>query len=156
MRKSIDKVLGILLIVLMSVLIIDVMWQVISRYVLAHPSSFTDEIAGYLLVWVGLLGAAYVAGEKEHLAIDLLLQRSKGRTRMVIEMIIYTITGLFVLFVLVIGGTNLVYTRFLLHVTSASLELNLGYVYLVLPISGILTLYYTIDNARKTLNSDNK
>ncbi|MFV0397520.1 MAG: TRAP transporter small permease [Bacteroidales bacterium] len=156
MRKSIDKVLGMLLIVLMSVLIIDVMWQVISRYVLAHPSSFTDEIAGYLLVWVGLLGAAYVAGEKEHLAIDLLLQRSKGRTRMVIEMIIYTITGLFVLFVLVIGGTNLVYTRFLLHVTSASLELNLGYVYLVLPISGILTLYYTIDNARKTLNSDNK
>lgn len=156
MRKSVDKVLGIVLIVLMSVLIIDVMWQVISRYVLAHPSSFTDEIAGYLLVWVGLLGAAYVAGEKEHLAIDLLLQRSKGRTRMVIEMIIYTITGLFVLFVLVIGGLNLVYTRFLLHVTSASLELNLGYVYLVLPISGILTLYYTIDNARKTLNSDNK
>lgn len=156
MRKSVDKVLGIVLIVLMSVLIIDVMWQVISRYVLAHPSSFTDEIAGYLLVWVGLLGAAYVAGEKEHLAIDLLLQRSKGRTRMVIEMIIYTITGLFVLFVLVIGGANLVYTRFLLHVTSASLELNLGYVYLVLPISGILTLYYTIDNARKTLNSDKK
>lgn len=75
---------------------------------------------------------------------------------MIIEMIIYTVTGLFVLFVMVIGGTNLVYTRFLLHVTSASLELNLGYVYLVLPISGILTLYYTIDNARKTLNSDNK
>ncbi len=154
MRKIVDKVLGILLIVLMGVLIIDVMWQVISRYVLAHPSSFTDEIAGYLLVWVGLLGAAYVAGEKEHLAIDLLLQRSKGKKKMVIEMIIYTITGLFVLFVLVIGGANLVYTRFLLNVTSASLELNLGYVYLVLPISGILTLYYTIDNARKTLNSD--
>ncbi|GAB1359158.1 hypothetical protein MASR1M31_09390 [Porphyromonadaceae bacterium] len=70
MRKSIDKVLGILLIVLMSVLIIDVMWQVISRYVLANPSSFTDEVAGYLLVWVGLLGAAYVAGKKDHLAID--------------------------------------------------------------------------------------
>ncbi len=154
MRKIVDRVLGILLIVLMGVLIIDVMWQVISRYVLAHPSSFTDEIAGYLLVWVGLLGAAYVAGEKEHLAIDLLLQRSKGKKKMVIEMIIYTITGLFVLFVLVIGGANLVYTRFLLNVTSASLELNLGYVYLVLPISGILTLYYTIDNARKTLNSD--
>lgn len=156
MRKSIDKVLGILLILLMSVLIIDVIWQVTSRYVLANPSSFTDEVAGYLLVWVGLLGAAYVAGEKEHLAIDLLLQRSKGKTRIIIEMIIYAVTGLFVLFVMVIGGTNLVYTRFLLHVTSASLELNLGYVYLVLPISGILTLYYTIDNARKTLNSDNK
>lgn len=156
MRKSIDKVLGILLVFLMSVLIIDVIWQVTSRYILANPSSFTDEVAGYLLVWVGLLGAAYVAGEKEHLAIDLLLQRSKGKTRMIIEMIIYTVTGLFVLFVMVIGGTNLVYTRFLLHVTSASLELNLGYVYLVLPISGILTLYYTIDNARKTLNSDNK
>ncbi|WP_316931840.1 TRAP transporter small permease [Parabacteroides distasonis] len=50
------------------------LWQVLSRYILVSPSSVTDELAGYLLIWVGLLGAAYVSGKNEHLAIDLLLQ----------------------------------------------------------------------------------
>ncbi|HPR59552.1 MAG TPA: TRAP transporter small permease subunit, partial [Prolixibacteraceae bacterium] len=65
LRKKVDKVLEFVLIGLMIVLIADVSWQVISRYLLSAPSSFTDELAGYLLIWVGVLGAAYVAGKQE-------------------------------------------------------------------------------------------
>lgn len=78
MRKIIDKSLEAILIFLMAFLVVDVLWQVTSRYVLASPSSVTDELAGYLLIWVGLLGAAYVSGCNEHLSIDLLLQRMKN------------------------------------------------------------------------------
>ena len=74
MRKIIDKGLELSLIFLMAFLVVDVLWQVLSRYILVSPSSVTDELAGYLLIWVGLLGAAYVSGKNEHLAIDLLLQ----------------------------------------------------------------------------------
>ena len=45
MRKQIDKGLELLLIGLMALLVVDVLWQVLSRYVLASPSSFTDEVA---------------------------------------------------------------------------------------------------------------
>ena len=76
MRKQIDKGLELLLIGLMALLVVDVLWQVLSRYVLASPSSFTDEVAGFLLIWVGLMGAAYVSGREEHLAIDLLLRQA--------------------------------------------------------------------------------
>jgi TRAP-type C4-dicarboxylate transport system permease small subunit len=48
---------------------------------------------------------------------------------------------------MVIGGSWLVYTRFYLGVTSAALALPLGYVYIIVPISGILTMYYSIDNS---------
>ena len=67
-QQRLNKVLEIFLVVLMSVLVIDVLWQVFSRYLLSSPSSFTDELAGFLLIWVGVLGAAYVDGRKEHLA----------------------------------------------------------------------------------------
>ena len=40
-------------------------------------------------------------------------------------------------------------------VTSASLEINLGYVYLALPLSGCLTAYYAADNARALFRSSN-
>ena len=79
LRKIIDKSLEWLLVFLMSILVLDVLWQVASRYIMNSPSSYTDELAGFLLIWVGLFGAAYVAGKREHLAIDLLLQRSSDK-----------------------------------------------------------------------------
>jgi len=148
-RKKIDKVIEWLLVAIMSILVIDVLWQVFSRYVLASPSSFTDELAGFLLIWVGLLGAAYVAGKNEHLAIDLMLQKMKGAKKRRLQIIINTIVGVFALFVMVFGGIWLVYTRFYLNVKSAALALPLGYVYLIVPISGLLIMYYTIDNSIK-------
>lgn len=147
MRKIIDKGLEYVLIFLLSFLVIDVLWQVTSRYVLTSPSSVTDELAGFLLIWVGLLGAAYVFGCNQHLAIDLLLQRVSPASRRPLQLFIFGVVFLFAVFVLIGGGSWLVYTRFYLSVTSASLQVNLGYVYSVLPLSGVLTAYYAIDNS---------
>lgn len=153
LRENIDKILERFLVVLMSILVIDVLWQVISRYVLSSPSSFTDELAGFLLIWVGLFGAAYVAGKNEHLAIDLLVQRSGPARRKFLELFISICIVIFSLTVLVIGGVWLVYTRFALDVKSAALEIPLGYVYIVLPISGLLIIFFTIDNVIQFLKA---
>lgn len=144
MKEKIDKILEKLLIFLMSILVIDVLWQVTSRYVLSSPSSFTDELAGFLLIWVGVLGAAYVAGKKEHLAIDLLIQKSAPGRQTKLLFIVNLFIALFALFVMIIGGTWLVITRFQFNVSSAALQLPLGYVYIVMPLSGLLMLYYSL------------
>lgn len=152
-RERIDSVLEWLLIFLMSILVLDVLWQVMSRYVMHSPSSYTDELAGFLLIWVGLFGAAYVAGKREHLAIDLLLQRSSKKRKFKLEIIISATVALFAIVVMVIGGSWLVYTRFFLSVKSAALGLPLGIVYLVLPISGLLIFYFEIDNIYNTIKN---
>lgn len=155
MRKIIDKGLEYFLIFLMSFLVIDVLWQVTSRYILTSPSSVTDELAGFLLIWVGLLGAVYVFGCNQHLAIDLLLQRVSPSVARMLQLFIFGVVFLFAVFVLIGGGSWLVYTRFYLSVTSASLQVNLGYVYSVLPLSGVLTAYYAIDNSLNLYRSPN-
>jgi TRAP-type C4-dicarboxylate transport system permease small subunit len=143
-QYKLNKVLELFLVILMSVLVLDVLWQVISRYILSSPSSFTDELAGFLLIWVGVLGAAYVAGRKEHLAIDILVQKSPPARQRLLLHIIYSLIFLFALSVMVTGGSVLMYTRFALQVKSAALELPLGYVYVVLPISGLIIMYYEV------------
>jgi len=153
LRKNIDKVLEKFLAALMAILVVDVLWQVISRYVLSSPSSFTDELAGFLLIWVGLFGAAYVAGKNEHLAIDLLVQRSGPARRKLLEIFISICIIVFSLTVLVVGGAWLVYTRFALNVKSAALEIPLGYVYIVLPIAGLLIVFFTADNLSNFLKA---
>jgi len=155
-KERLNRILEVTLIALMSILVIDVLWQVFSRYLLSSPSSFTDELAGYLLIWVGVLGGAYVAGRREHLAIDIWIQRSQPKRQRQLKMIIYTSIFLFALFVMVIGGVILMYTRFVLGVKSAALQLPLGYVYVVLPVSGLIIMYYEVLHMLELRKSSNR
>ncbi|MEX2603130.1 MAG: TRAP transporter small permease subunit, partial [Gracilimonas sp.] len=79
--KKFDRFLEHFLAGLMAIMLISVSWQVISRYLLGDASSFTDELARYLLIWVGLLGAAYASGQRLHLAIDILPSKLKGKKK---------------------------------------------------------------------------
>ena len=72
LRQKIDKILGTTLSFIMAVMVVNVLWQVFTRFVIGSPSSFTDELARYLMIWVGVLGAAYISGRNMHVAIDLL------------------------------------------------------------------------------------
>ncbi|GHA74793.1 TRAP transporter small permease [Pontibacter akesuensis] len=146
LRKTVDSVLFTLLVVLMSVMVLNVLWQVASRYVVQSPSSFTDELSRYLLIWVGLLGASYVSGKKLHLAIDIVPSKMQGKGARNLNIFIHLLVALFAFFVMVWGGINLVYITLTLGQTSASLGLPLGYVYTALPLSGLLIIFYSLMN----------
>lgn len=144
LRKYIDKTLAIALIITMTVLVVDVVWQVLARYIAKSPSSYTDELARFLLIWVGLLGSAYAMGKKKHLAIDILPSRLQPGPRKYLDNFISFLVLLFALFVLIIGGIRLVYITLALDQVSPALGLPLGYVYIVLPISGLLIVFYAL------------
>ena len=63
LRAGIDRLLGSAICVLMAAMVLNVLWQVFTRFVLRNPSSFTEEAARYMMIWVGLLGSAYAAGK---------------------------------------------------------------------------------------------
>ncbi len=142
--RMVDRALGWVVVVLMGVAVLNVLWQVFTRFVLANPSSFTDELARYLLIWIGLLGASYAAGQQMHLAIDLLPTKLTGRPRFYLGALIEACIFLFALSVLVIGGIYLVALTLTLGQTSAALHVPLGYVYLALPLSGLLMMFYAV------------
>ena len=146
LRKFVDAFLRTFLVIVMLVLVVDVLWQVFSRYIIGVPSAFTDELAGYLLIWVGLGGAAYATGTKQHLAIDLLPSKLPPEKRRYLDVVVNVLVFIFALLVMVIGGIWLVYTRFYLGQVSSALQLPLGVVYLILPFSGIIICYYVIDD----------
>ena len=153
MRAMIDRVVRGLLVILMTMIVLDVSIQVISRYLFQSPLGFTDELAGYLLIWLGLLGSAYATGEKQLLAIVLISGSFSTKNKRYLDLLINFLVIAFALGVLGIGGIWLVYTSFLFGQVSAALELSLGYVYLVVPISGLLITYYSIDNTFNELRS---
>lgn len=143
LRSAIDWFLGYAICVLMAAMVLNVLWQVFTRFVLKHPSSFTEEAARYLMIWVGLLGSAYATGKKSHLALDLFTGRLHGARKRASEIFIHSVMLLFGLAVLVGGGGRLVWIQLSLGQQSAALQVKLGYVYLAVPLAGVFIVFYT-------------
>jgi TRAP-type C4-dicarboxylate transport system permease small subunit len=142
LRKKVDKILANILIFIMSVMVINVLWQVFTRYIMGDPSSFTDELARYLMIWIGILGAAYVSGKNMHVAINVLPEKFSKSTQKKIAIFVDILIIVFVFSALIIGGIRLVYISYTLGQHSPSLQIPLAVVYLVLPLSGLLIIYY--------------
>ena len=153
LKNKIDFVLKWMLVFIMGTMTLNVLWQVFTRFIMQNPSSYTEELARYMLIWLGILGAAYVAGQKMHLAIDLLSTKLSGAKKCYLEIFIQLTVFVFSLSVMFIGGIRLVQITLSLNQISAALQIPLGYVYSVLPISGALMMFYSatyiIDEIKK-------
>ena len=93
--EVVDKVLAWVLIVFVAAIVVDVTWQVFTRFILDNPSSFTEEVANFLLIWTSLLGSAYALRMKSHLGIDFLTSKLNDRNQIKWEFVIYFFVILF-------------------------------------------------------------
>lgn len=142
----INKILSTMCVILCSVLVCCVVWQVFSRYILNTPSTYTDEMARFLFIWVGLIGAAYALGKKKHLAIDLLATKLEAdpKKQCLLNLFINLVGIAFSTIIMCYGGLKLVQDTIAHGQISPVLGIEMGLVYMAIPISGIFMLIYLI------------
>ena len=141
--KIIHNTLKWFLILLMTVMVVDVVWQVFSRFVLQQSSSITEELATYLLIWIGLLGGAYALHERAHLGIDLITNRLSEKGKVYSEIITFSVVMMVAIVVFIIGGFRLLYITITLNQISPALQIKVGYFYSVIPLTGLLFVFYS-------------
>lgn len=151
MMKLIDKLLAYALTGLMAAMVLDVTWQILTRYATSSPSSWTEELARFLLIWIGLLGAAWAYRKRAHLGLSYFVEKRSAEAQKKLALFGYLASALFALLVMVYGGTKLVLLTLQLNQVSASLGIKIGYVYTVIPVSGILITLYALEFTRATL-----
>ncbi|HUU28390.1 MAG TPA: TRAP transporter small permease [archaeon] len=144
-KKGLDLVLetGLWLAMLSEVL--TVIWQVFTRFVLRDPSSWTEELAIFLLIWIGLLGSAVALNRNAHLGIDILVNRFPRKWGHLAAVFANACIILFSLSVLFYGGIKLVAVILMNNQISPALGIRQGYVYLALPISGFFITIYAVE-----------
>ena len=155
-KKILDTALEWLVIVVVGILVLDVLWQVFTRKVLSDPSQWTEELAIFLLIWVSLLGAAVAMNRGAHLGIDYFTGKLTIKNRVITEVFVFAVVTLFSLFAMVIGGVTLVAITFMLDQRSPVWDIPMGYVYLVVPISGLFMAFYSIIGFFERISELNK
>lgn len=148
----IDRCLVLLLTVLMAALVLAIVWQVLSRYLLHAPAAFTEELARFILIWVSLLGASYAFRARMHLGLNLIVEKLHANNKRRVELFALAAVAMFAFAVLVIGGGRLVLLTAQLQQVSAVLGLSMAWVYAVIPLSGALMLVYVLDFALALLS----
>ncbi|MCF2946836.1 TRAP transporter small permease [Paraglaciecola aquimarina] len=141
--NGIDKVLRVALAIMMALLVIDVTWQVLTRFILPQPSSFTEEVARFLLIWISLIGGAYAYKLHSHLGFDLFVRNLSMPNAVFMFRLCCVLVAIFAIWVLIIGGGNLVFLTWLLGQHSPVLNVPMAGVYLAIPLSGCLFLLYS-------------
>ena len=157
-KKILDRSLELLLMIVVVVLVLDVLWQVFTRFILRNPSTWTEEFAIILLVWVSLLGASVALGRGAHLGIDYFVGKLPEKIRITTEVFVFLVVALFSFTVMIVGGTELVVDTLrlgqILPALSSALGINVkvGYVYLSVPISGFFMVLYSLIGLGERLN----
>jgi TRAP-type C4-dicarboxylate transport system permease small subunit len=151
-KRGLVRALEGVVILLMATLVLDVLWQVLSRYAFRRPSSWTDELATLLVIWLALLGASVALGRQAHLGVDVLVRQLSPAPRRLIEIVVHSVVGFFAVAVLILGGTHLVRLAWLTGQVSPALGVNMGHVYLALPISGVFMLIFALESLLQCLS----
>ena len=153
MRQQIDKILGNFLALLMGIMTLDVLWGVFTRYAMGDQASWSEELARFLLIWIGILGAGYAAGQNMHLSIELLMPKLTEKGKIRLKVLISFLIAAFAFTVMVIGGIRLIYITRVLGQLSPALRVPMAVVYSVVPLSGLLVIYYKASNVAALLRN---
>ncbi|MCM3412789.1 TRAP transporter small permease [Metabacillus litoralis] len=153
-KKSVDRVIEFLTCTLFLLMVAVASWQVLSRFIFKNPSTFSEELLRYSLIWLAMLATAYVVGKNEHIAITFLRDRLIEESRIKLDILIQSIFLLFSAIIMVYGGAKAV--SLTMAQISPALHVPMGFVYLALPVSGVFILFYSTTNILELLHKKKK
>lgn len=143
-RKGITQILNGLAGISFIAMVILTCWQVLTRYVLKNPSTWSEELVGYLFAWMSLLGASIVTCERGHMNIPIIVEKFGEKAQKGLNCFGEVVAFLFSAVILVFGGIKI--TTLAMGQMTSSLGVPIGIFYIVLPLCGILNMIYTVLN----------
>lgn len=144
LRKALDKFLSVLAGGSMAVMVILTTYQVITRYIFKAPSTWSEELVGYLFGWSTMFGATIVSGERGHMRIPIIIDRFSPTLRKAFHIFGEVIAFLFSATILVFGGYQV--SNLAMGQQTSSLGVAVGVFYWVMPICGVVILLYSVMN----------
>ena len=129
LEKGLDFAMSTIMSIVMLVLLIFGTWQIFTRWILNDPSTFTEEMLRYLLIWAGMIGAAYCFFHDKHVKLTLLTSKLHGPALTVATIFNEIIVVLFVLYVYVYGGGQMMMRTMASGQLTAVLRLPMSLIY---------------------------
>ena len=145
MKKWVDRFNGLLL----ALMFLITFYQILARDIFIISSMWTEELARFLFVWIVFLGAGTLIEGNEHIRISILADRLPPLAGQIIRIISNLLILIFCLIFVWSAYLNCLNNW---DFYAPSMDwMRLSYLYLGLLISGVLMIWYLLNNLLKDL-----
>ncbi|MDO5495602.1 MAG: TRAP transporter small permease, partial [bacterium] len=151
-RTWVTWILAGICLVLFVFLVVVVTWQVFTRQVLNNAAPWTTEAASYTFVVLSLFAAAYVFGERGHIAVEMMVEKFAPAAQKITVVIVELLVIFFVFASFIIGGMAVASGSS--NQDIASLPLTVGQVYTVMPVAGGIIIFFSLVHIIGILTGD--
>jgi TRAP-type C4-dicarboxylate transport system, small permease component len=133
--RRLEQALDVVLVIMLTVLVASLVWQVIGRYVFSKAPGWSEELARFLMVWVVMLGSAAVMRQNGHISVSVLVDACPPGLRKLL-LAVRDVIVLATVYVLFSYGINL--ATLLKGQLSPAFEVTMALPYSALPAGAIL------------------
>ena len=126
LRAAIMKILGVVITLLFILMTLVGTYQIVTRYFFNRPSTISEELLTYSFTWMS--------------------------ARRYLEVFIDALSFFFAGVVMVYGGISI--TKLTMIQITASLRISMGWIYIIVPIAGLLIMVFSVMNAADMLHKD--
>lgn len=141
--KGLDRLCILLLVLITILMTVSLVVMIFGRNFFNASFASLEEISRFTLVWLTFFGSAIAYKRKEHMGMDFLVSKLKGKSAVYIRYV-QEIFSLMLFALFIFYGTELVV--FNLNTLSLQSGISMGYVYIVIPVSGFVMLIHAINH----------
>lgn len=133
---------------------LTILIQIFFRFVVYRPVPWSEELARYLMVWMGMLGSVIALRKGRHIGVTFLVDRLSGWKQAVVRR---SVESTIILFLGIVGWQGLNLAIFNAPQLSAAMEISMSIPYAAIPagalmmilelVAEILNDYFPIDSS---------
>ena len=137
LSNGIDKAMGWTCIVFGMVMTVSTLIGILFRYVMTNPLPWTEELARYTMIWMGLLAVSMGVKRESHLGLNLVVNNLPRPVQIFLKAVCRILTGIF-LYILMVFGTKMAMNG--MHQTMPALQIPMVFVLSAVPLCGFFSL----------------
>ena len=144
LRKILNRIMNVLAGASLIAMTVLTCWQVFTRYVISNPSTWSEELVGYIFAWASLFGASLITGERGHMNIPVVVELMPDKAQKFFGIFGEIVAMLFSAIILIYGGYQI--TLLAMGQMTSSLGVAVGVFYIAMPVCGVINILYTVLN----------
>lgn len=140
--NTLEQALKIICGIIIATIVVSLFYAVVMRYVFHQPPAWSMESSRYLFIWMVILSAVLITREQSHIQITFLLNLMPEKLRFIWSNILRLLMLAFC-WIMIQQGVNIL--PMVSEASSPILGISMGWLYLSIPVGGILMGIYILE-----------
>lgn len=136
---KINKVCEVLAVTCVVVLVVIMSSQIFTRAFMGHAITWVDGTSRYMLIWSTFLGATIAAKEAGHIQLTFILDRLRGKARIIGDCIV---SLLFMILAAAVVQAGILAVELVIPQKSDTLPISVAWIYAAIPVCEAIIFYH--------------